>query len=387
MPPRKERPSALSDSIFKAKLEQVAESIAGHVAEEIPVHNTFIQFAAPPGAEPEKKPLSTAPAWIGPSLQSMLQQVEERPSETDCLEEEASISPENLLLGSPKKIPVMKYSLSSSSARAAGLPEWSPTKVATVGATQTFVGWQEQELGRDDGVGDEVDSTNGTRAPSDLRTSGTPSSPSGPLPSMGSAQHAEGACKRCCFFPKGRCQNGYNCEFCHFEHEKRKRKKKKKSGAARRDSGGSESEDDSDAELPGLTPQNSGTGPSGSVESRASKQDPPTGPPFETPLPPTAPPLLPPRGLPLPAEPPPPAPNPVLAGGSIAPPLPLSADQYYGGGYDSMPPGVARAAPPHTGYAGAYGHPIDARLSPYYSGYDPAAAVAQATGRYLPPPR
>jgi len=45
-------------------------------------------------------------------------------------------------------------------------------------------------------------------------------------PSVGSANHAMGTCKRCCFFPRGRCQNGYNCEFCHYEHEKRKRKNK-----------------------------------------------------------------------------------------------------------------------------------------------------------------
>ena len=32
-----------------------------------------------------------------------------------------------------------------------------------------------------------------------------------------------GECKRCCFYPKGRCQNGYDCKFCHFEHDKRKR--------------------------------------------------------------------------------------------------------------------------------------------------------------------
>jgi len=48
------------------------------------------------------------------------------------------------------------------------------------------------------------------------------------LPSIGSAEHAEGNCKRCCFFPKGRCQNGHDCRFCHFDHEKRKRLKKKK---------------------------------------------------------------------------------------------------------------------------------------------------------------
>lgn len=51
-------------------------------------------------------------------------------------------------------------------------------------------------------------------------------------PSMGSAGHNAGECKRCCFFPKARCSNGYQCRFCHFEHEKRKRLKKKKSKSA-----------------------------------------------------------------------------------------------------------------------------------------------------------
>jgi hypothetical protein len=46
------------------------------------------------------------------------------------------------------------------------------------------------------------------------------------LPSIGSIDHAKGTCHRCCFFPKGRCQNGYDCTFCHFEHDKRPRKKK-----------------------------------------------------------------------------------------------------------------------------------------------------------------
>jgi len=49
------------------------------------------------------------------------------------------------------------------------------------------------------------------------------------LPSIGSANHFNGTCDRCCFHPKGRCLNGYNCQHCHFDHEKRKRKNKKKS--------------------------------------------------------------------------------------------------------------------------------------------------------------
>lgn len=47
-------------------------------------------------------------------------------------------------------------------------------------------------------------------------------------PSLGSQAHDEGTCKRCCFFPRNRCLNGYKCDFCHYDHEKRKRKSKKK---------------------------------------------------------------------------------------------------------------------------------------------------------------
>jgi len=48
------------------------------------------------------------------------------------------------------------------------------------------------------------------------------------LPSIGSALHAKGECKRCNFFPKGRCQNGHNCNFCHFTHVKNKPSRKDK---------------------------------------------------------------------------------------------------------------------------------------------------------------
>jgi hypothetical protein len=43
------------------------------------------------------------------------------------------------------------------------------------------------------------------------------------FPSVGSIGHFSGQCTRCCFHPKGRCLNGYDCNFCHFEHDKRKR--------------------------------------------------------------------------------------------------------------------------------------------------------------------
>jgi len=43
------------------------------------------------------------------------------------------------------------------------------------------------------------------------------------LPSVGSASHADGTCRRCSFFPKKNCSSGYNCEFCHFMHKRRNR--------------------------------------------------------------------------------------------------------------------------------------------------------------------
>ena len=42
------------------------------------------------------------------------------------------------------------------------------------------------------------------------------------LPSKGSAERASGNCRRCNFFPKGRCPNGKDCTFCHLPHVKRK---------------------------------------------------------------------------------------------------------------------------------------------------------------------
>eukprot|EP00933_Yihiella_yeosuensis_P021747 TRINITY_DN17173_c2_g2_i2.p1 TRINITY_DN17173_c2_g2~~TRINITY_DN17173_c2_g2_i2.p1 ORF type:complete len:391 (+),score=64.41 TRINITY_DN17173_c2_g2_i2:169-1341(+) len=134
--PKKERPSALPDSFFTAKLGD-----GPSLLEEIPVHNTFIQFDATEG-ETKQKTLSTAPAWIGPSMQSVMQSAVQE-------EVEKKLSPEELAK----------------------------------------------------------------------------------LPSIGSVKHDEGLCKRCCFFPKGRCNNGHDCEFCHFDHEKRKRKSKKKNKA------------------------------------------------------------------------------------------------------------------------------------------------------------
>eukprot|EP00747_Dinoflagellata_sp_TGD_P163433 gnl/TRDRNA2_/TRDRNA2_182096_c0_seq1.p1 gnl/TRDRNA2_/TRDRNA2_182096_c0~~gnl/TRDRNA2_/TRDRNA2_182096_c0_seq1.p1 ORF type:complete len:459 (+),score=97.92 gnl/TRDRNA2_/TRDRNA2_182096_c0_seq1:149-1525(+) len=248
--PKKERPTALGDNTLKTH--------TAHEVGDVPVHNTFIQFG-PPSVTPSERrgPLSTAPAWIGGSqfqsammaaLQGSSQQPPLKPSPrldqdsgldniendpTYCgLEAEtpSSNNASSMLddLPEPKKVPVIRYSLSSASALAAGFPGTGgvlaslseppgdaatgrPAKARAEAAAST-------EEGEDDTDEDEEDDDDESKV-SEL----------GELPSQGSARHAERACKRCCFFPKGRCTNGFDCEFCHYPHEKRKRKKKKKS--------------------------------------------------------------------------------------------------------------------------------------------------------------
>lgn len=41
------------------------------------------------------------------------------------------------------------------------------------------------------------------------------------LPSIGSAHHSSGECRRCNFFARGCCRNGSDCLFCHFPHDRR----------------------------------------------------------------------------------------------------------------------------------------------------------------------
>jgi len=55
----------------------------------------------------------------------------------------------------------------------------------------------------------------------------------GELPSIGSEGHFDGSCKRCAFFPKGRCTNGKDCSHCHFAHELRPRLRKRCAAGAR----------------------------------------------------------------------------------------------------------------------------------------------------------
>mmetsp|Transcript_9005 Transcript_9005/g.25132 ORF Transcript_9005/g.25132 Transcript_9005/m.25132 type:complete len:324 (-) Transcript_9005:211-1182(-) len=219
--PKKGRPLPLPDGIFQPRDPEVSEGV--------PVRNTFIQFGVPGAPE---KTLSTAPAWIGPSLQSLVQsatrsamEVSEGKGEPTCLEE----------LPSPRKVS-MTLTLSASSALTGltgafasfdgphgerdSLPdtEQRPEPVKAQ-IEEREPSEKEEEDEEEDDSGDDDGSEDETIVAMVA---------AGELPSLGSAKHLEGQCKRCCFFPKGRCLNGYSCEFCHFEHEKRKRKKKKK---------------------------------------------------------------------------------------------------------------------------------------------------------------
>jgi len=239
--PRKERPVPLSDSIVQFGAP------AHRNTEAIPVRNTFIQFGASEGLADTRKSLTTAPAWIGPCFQSAMEMVVQSSVQVNCHDPTGSPSsggtqePDHdplAAMGSPKKVPLTRYCLSSSSARAAGLSSGSTAGVTSSTTDSSLPhsgsGTGTTEKPDDDEVLDDEDD--------DASESGNENAgprrqpvPPGELPSLGSMKHAEGLCKRCCFYPKGRCNNGYDCEFCHYEHEKRKRKKKKK-GAKVKDS-------------------------------------------------------------------------------------------------------------------------------------------------------
>lgn len=244
----------MSDSIFRAKLERDKQKLPNpigpvfdDVPEEIPVHNTFIQFGASTGLELQKQ-LSTAPAWIGPSFQSMIQsavrgavEVEASGASAACTGATVVPSGEGAVCSgaarptcpeaSPKKVPLMRYSLSASSARAAGVPTanavvacyepWLESEKVASAFGHDLATTQTTQVGTDEA--EDVESGEGEQ-----RRDAAALANLGDLPSVGSEKHAEGQCKRCCFFPKGRCSNGSSCEFCHLPHEKRKRKKKEK---------------------------------------------------------------------------------------------------------------------------------------------------------------
>lgn len=102
------------------------------------------------------------------------------------------------------------------------------TAMTTVDARSGPVPGQKQEDSDDDEADSEAERQQELLKASGRTPENAPKPPPGAQhPSLGSSSHEEGSCKRCCFYPRNRCLNGYECEFCHYEHEKRKRKNKK----------------------------------------------------------------------------------------------------------------------------------------------------------------
>jgi len=128
-------------------------------------------------------------------------------------------------------VPSAQMSSAQPQVPAAAATAPAPAAAVTTAATQTG------QADKQDGSSDEEDEGGEAKRQADkqaaLAAAGrTPENapkppPGAEHPSLGSPGHLDGTCKRCCFYPRNRCLNGYECEFCHYDHEKRKRKSKK----------------------------------------------------------------------------------------------------------------------------------------------------------------
>lgn len=267
--PKKGRPNPLSDAIFRqrppltgappgsgGRLSSGSGSGRGVVIngkpEDIPVRNTFVDFAPAPGSAQQKSGLVTAPATVvGHSIKDAISaaamQRSPPPSSNGLIGTPMSgygVTTTNYTpLQTPQspgwqigELPAYLRTYIPAQAAPPPAPQVAPQQLpaGVTGATQvTTVKYAYSPTGQrpagsmiplstmsegqdkdDEGSSDESEID--TNLPLDQ------------LPSLGSASHHLGTCKRCCFFPKGRCTNGYQCDFCHFDHEKRKRKNKKK---------------------------------------------------------------------------------------------------------------------------------------------------------------
>lgn len=117
---------------------------------------------------------------------------------------------------------------STAHAPSAAPPTREPVEFVDLGVEDVWCHAREEEEEEDDDDSDKDEAAATVQPPHDA-----PAVPAGALhPSLGSEAHASGGCKRCCFFPRGRCANGYECVFCHYDHDKRRRKTKRKVRAA-----------------------------------------------------------------------------------------------------------------------------------------------------------
>lgn len=218
----------------------------GLASTEVPVRRTFIEYGCQSDSYCGQQAVSTAPACM--SLSAMRGNIlnelcgEDDASPSTCSPSDAGRSsgrssedadwpvmgPTVLVAD---RLPAVLYHMSPTSAKAAGY--W--TRETSARSSRSF---PSQPVGGSDRIQDEAEAaevgssaSTGEDQESDDdedRHFCPEYSKDAKLPSAGSALHGEGQCKRCCFFPKGRCNNGESCQFCHFAHEKRKPKHKKK---------------------------------------------------------------------------------------------------------------------------------------------------------------
>jgi len=265
--PLARRPSPLSDELFATNPAPV---LLGATNNGMPlrVKNTFVDM--PSGLTPVSmkgwpEPMMTAPAGLNkqmgfPPLQATpvpattpsLSFPGETPPATPCsttgfnyvvitptstlhqqVPSYAAMAPGGLLRAPDAPFPAMPDPMAASIAPA--LQDAALLQEASIGPSTgedlSNDAWEKVINEAENDAGSDEESEEGAEAqPPQLRNpEDAPKPPPGAThPSLGSAGHAAGCCRRCCFFPRGRCANGYECEFCHYDHDKRKRKNKKK---------------------------------------------------------------------------------------------------------------------------------------------------------------
>mmetsp|Transcript_58770 Transcript_58770/g.137199 ORF Transcript_58770/g.137199 Transcript_58770/m.137199 type:complete len:332 (-) Transcript_58770:99-1094(-) len=258
--PQRPRPLELVESLVDAPGQ----------CREVPVRRTFIEYGSEMvqhgGTTPGRKALRSAPASVSVSLRDIFKsweagtsfsQAPERQSPVRVLGRNTSPSTASSrgaeeLPGSGHGTPLTEicYCLSPTSARAAGFCYFDKASrsgdgsdmcelegvmggslsTASLTSLEMISGQEGPHLEQtpkptrwtemDSSSSDDSDEEDEGLCPRFYENA--------PLPSVGSASHGLGTCKRCCFFPKGRCNNGEACEFCHFAHGKRKNKSKAK---------------------------------------------------------------------------------------------------------------------------------------------------------------
>lgn len=168
------------------------------------VKNTFIDL--PSGLTPVGPGLLTAPASLGKSLE--------------------------VSLGSPalgQAVPHSMASLRQAACAAVSAHQEQALKTEAA-AVAPWHSPREERLGSWAEASDDAECHDGSSDETlvTMRIQEGPERPAGALhPSIGSELHASGKCNKCCFFPRGKCANGYACTFCHYDHEKQRRRSSK----------------------------------------------------------------------------------------------------------------------------------------------------------------